>query len=275
MTRSEWIAGIVAVTVVVAAAAAWWWAGRTPTRSVVAEPGVSQAPAAPDSPAVASAPGSVEIAMPEPAVSESPLSGADIGPALGRLLGGEATQRWLQLDDFARRVVVTVDNLGREHAPSMWWPVVPTAGRFAVVEREGRTMIDPGNAARYEPFVRFVEGVDSAAAVGLYVRLLPLLQQAYEGLGYPGRRFHTRLLGVVDHLLAAPAAPDWIEVQLTQVRGPIASTRPWVRYEFADPALQSASAGHKLMVRVGAAHQRRLKAKLAELRAELLRRAER
>jgi hypothetical protein len=81
------------------------------------------------------------------------------------------------------------------------------------------------------------------------------------------------LLGVIDHLLAAPEAPERIEVVLTEVRGPIPSVRPWVRYEFADPALESASAGHKLMVRVGAAHQRRLKAKLRELRAELVRRA--
>ena len=46
-----------------------------------------------------------------------------------------------------------------------------------------------------------------------------------------------------------------------------------MRYEYLDPALQSATAGHKLMVRLGADHQRRLKAKLRELRAELQRRA--
>lgn len=276
MTRSEWIAGVGAVVLVVAAAATWWWWGwRAPVPVEVASPDVSTAPARSASEAQGGALGPVEVAAPEPAVAEAPLQAAGIDAAFAELLGAETAKRWLRGDEFARRVVTTVDNLGREHAPSMWWPVDPTAGRFAVVEREGRTMIDPANAARYEPFVRFVEGVDSVAAVGLYVRLLPLLQQAYEDLGYPRRRFHTRLLNVIDHLLAAPQAPEWIEVQLTQVRGPIAPTRPWVRYEFADAALQSASAGHKIMTRIGPAHQRRLKAKLAELRTELLRRAER
>ena len=53
------------------------------------------------------------------------------------------------------------------------------------------------------------------------------------------------------------------------------SERPWVRYEFADPALQSASAGQKILLRVGPVNQRRLKAQLRSLRAELVRQAPR
>ena len=100
---------------------------------------------------------------------------------------------------------------------------------------------------------------------------LPLLQSAYEVLGYPKARFHTRLLAVIDHLLAAPAAPEILELTLTEVKGDIPSTRPWLRYEFADPAFEQASAGHKIMLRVGATNERRLKARLRDLRAELLR----
>jgi len=40
-----------------------------------------------------------------------------------------------------------------------------------------------------------------------------------------------------------------------------------------DPDLESLSAGQKILVRVGAVNQRRLKAKLAEFRQELVRRA--
>ena len=49
----------------------------------------------------------------------------------------------------------------------------------------------------------------------------------------------------------------------------VASTRPWTRYEFADPALQALPAGQKIMLRVGRDHQLRLKAKLAEFRRAL------
>jgi hypothetical protein len=46
-----------------------------------------------------------------------------------------------------------------------------------------------------------------------------------------------------------------------------------VRYEYADPDLESLSAGQKILVRVGSVNQRRLKAKLAEFRQELVKRA--
>jgi hypothetical protein len=55
-------------------------------------------------------------------------------------------------------------------------------------------------------------------------------------------------------------------VQLTQVHGEVPSTRPWVRYEFADPKLEALSAGQKMLVRMGSDNARRLKAVLAELR---------
>jgi hypothetical protein len=59
-------------------------------------------------------------------------------------------------------------------------------------------------------------------------------------------------------------------VQLTDVKGPEPSLMPWVRYQFADPALESLASGQKIMVRVGSVNERRLKAKLRALRKELL-----
>jgi hypothetical protein len=40
-----------------------------------------------------------------------------------------------------------------------------------------------------------------------------------------------------------------------------------VLYEFADPALESRSAGQKALIRMGPANARRIKAKLREIRA--------
>lgn len=48
---------------------------------------------------------------------------------------------------------------------------------------------------------------------------------------------------------------------------------PTLRYEFADARLETASAGQKLMMRVGAPNESRLKAKLRELRSEIVRQA--
>jgi hypothetical protein len=105
--------------------------------------------------------------------------------------------------------------------------------------------------------------------VDLYVRLYPLLQKAYEELGFPGRYFNDRVMAVIDLLLSTPETEMPLKLRLTEVKGPIASLRPWVRYEFADPALESLSSGQKILLRVGPVNERRLKDKLAQIRGEL------
>ena len=130
-------------------------------------------------------------------------------------------------------------------------------------------VISPDNAARYAPLVRFVELLDTGAAVTLYARIYPLFQQAYEELGFPGRYFNDRLIAVIDHLLLAPDPEAMPKIVLTEVKGDLPSSRPWVRYEFADPELQALSSGQKLLVRIGAVNERRLKSKLREFRLQI------
>lgn len=187
------------------------------------------------------------------------------GPLVG-LLGRKALLSLLNVNDFVRRTVATVDNLAREHAASRLWPVEPTPSRFLVVEHRDGTYLADGNADRYRPFVRFVTSIDTAKAATLYVRLYPLFLQAYEELGYPGKSFNDRLVKVIDQLLETPELTGQVKLTLTQVQGPIPSTRPWVRYEFADASLEARPAGQKILLRMGGTNMRALKAKLAEFR---------
>ena len=216
-------------------------------------------------------------ASPEPSIKhpvETPwtarLGANDVGRALIDLLGAKAVTMFLQIDEFPRRLVATVDNLARSHAPHMLWPVHPTPDRFTVDQVGGGPVIAIDNASRYTPLVLLVEEVDSARIVGLYVRMYPMLQRAYEELGFPNRYFNDRLIDVIDLLLATPNVEYPVKLQLTEVKGPITPLRPWVRYEFADPDLESLSAGQKILVRVGPVNQRRLKGKLAEIRQEIV-----
>jgi len=267
---------LAAAVAIVALAAGGWWYERSrapePPPEVQAVP--AAAPVLSEPLAAASTPAASAEPLPEPKGVEGPLDEAGVGAALAALVGPQAVRNLLISDDFVRRFVVTVDNLGREHAAPRLWPVQPTPGRFQVIEREGRSYANPDNAARYTPLVLLAEQIDPHAAVALYGRMLPLLQQAYEGLGYPGQRFHTRLMTVIDQLLATPDAPELLALTLVEVKGEVPSERPWVRYEFADPALESATAGQKVLLRVGAVNQRRLKAQLRALRAELVRQAQ-
>lgn len=195
-----------------------------------------------------------------------------MGAVLTDLLGRKAVLTFFALDEFPRRLVATVDNLGRSHAPPMVWPIKPTPGRFTIEERAGGSVINADNSQRYTPLVLLAEAVDPAKAVDLYIRMYPLLQQAYEDLGYPKAYFNDRLIAVIDLLLATPGAEEPIAVRLTEVKGTIPSLQPWVRYEFANPAFESLSAGQKIMLRVGSVNQRRLKAILTAIRQQLIKR---
>ena len=100
---------------------------------------------------------------------------------------------------------------------------------------------------------------DPKALAVVYEHLYPLFQQSYEDLGYPGKYFNDRLVEVIDTLLQAP-----------EITTPVALVQPKVFYEFADPELEARPAGQKLLIRMGPANERTLKAKLREFRAEIV-----
>lgn len=275
---------IVALLVIAAVVAGGYhlWQRQQPAPApeaapVAAAPPAQAAPAPSPAPAEASpaAPSPGDVATPEAKAGAEPLPAlADAGPRvrqmLERLLGRQNVLTFLQPDRFLTHAVATVDNLAREQAPVAVWPVNPTPQRFATLRQGGNgEIIHPDNSRRYQPLVGLIESVDSAQAVSLYRSHYPLFQKAYEELGFPGRSFNDRLVQVMDHLIATPVPAQPPAVQLVEVKGSVPSQRPWVRYEFADPQLQAQSAGRKILLRVGPDNQRRLQAKLADLRQQL------
>ena len=170
--------------------------------------------------------------------------------ALADLLGRKAVLSFLRLDSVVRRFVATVDNLGTDNAPAPMWPVHETAGALVVESRDDATVIGPKNADRYAGFVSLAEDVDTGQAARLYVRLYPLLQLAYEDLGYPGKYFNDRVVEVIDNLLATPAVAEPIKVKRVAIDGAVVG-RSGGLYLFDDPTLESRSAGQKILLRLG------------------------
>jgi hypothetical protein len=266
---------VVLALAVLALGLMWWRDARratpAPATPPVVQPVPTAAPASVPAPAIefpiapADSASQPAFVMPTPENTD-----AAVQAELIDLAGRDGVLGFLQLDGFVRRVVATVDNLDRQHAPARVWPVNPTPGRFGTVELSGIERIAPDNAKRYDGFVNFVESVDMARAAALYRWMYPLFQRSYEELGYPGKYFNDRLVKVVDHLLATRAPPQPVPVTLLEIKGPVASQRPWVHYRFTDPALEQASAGQKLLMRMGPDNQARLQAKLAEFRSALV-----
>lgn len=270
--RAAW-GGWLLVIVLALAAGGWWWRqGQSPRVPVPAPAAMAPpAPAAPTAAAPGELPGfAPPLAEPPPSLPALVDSDAFAWQRLADLLGAARVGQWLVGEGLVRRMVATVDNLGREQAPASRWPIHPTAGRFTVQEEGGRLTIAPANAARYQGFVAFAESAPLDGTLALYVQLYPLLQAAYEELGFPGQSFQRRLVAVIDLLLATPEVAGPLALHLTPVAGEVASLRPWVRYELADAHLQQLASGQKMLLRMGPDNAARLKALLRALRARLM-----
>lgn len=200
-----------------------------------------------------------EAAMQAPAVPPEDALAA-FSKALAAGFDGGALERFFGTESLVRRAVSTVDNLASDQLAIGSRAVRPTPGAFVVTGKGETLAIAPDNARRYDPFVRFVESLDTGRAVALYTAHYRLFQGEYRGQGSPGRYFNDRLVASIDHLLATPV-----------VTGPIRLVQPKVQYRFADPALESLSAGQKALIRMGPEHAARVKAKLTAVRAELTR----
>lgn len=255
----------------VAGAYRLWWlpALDAPVQGAApAEP--APAPTAPaSSPAVALHPIDTPAQPADaPVDAQAALRGGLVG-----LLGERAVLALLQTDGFASRVAATVDNLGRSHAAPRLWPVVPAPGRFAVLEQAGMTVATPGNASRYDVFVALLADTDMRRAADLYKAHYPQFQAAYRALGYPTGHFNDRLVEVIDTLLDTPEPASVPALRLTEVKGPLHSAgqgdRPWVRYEYADPELQSLPAGSRILLRLNPSQAATVKARLREFRAQV------
>lgn len=255
----SWIAALVVVLGIVVAGL--YFLGKARHAPVPSAP--------PPGPAVAStAPAPIQHPISQagsgPAVaSTAPLpaldaSDASVAAALAGLAGNSDLSSLLLRPQVIARIVATVDALPRRSLGTLMLPVRTPKGAFATDEVDGATVMGAGNAARYAPYMKIVEAADPQALVAWYVHAYPLFQQAYRELGYPKGYFNDRLIVVIDDLLAAP-----------EPASPPTVVHPQAFYIYADPALESLSAGQRLLLRVGAANEAKIKAKLRAIRAEL------
>ena len=250
-----WIVAALAIALI--AGIGYYYYSYLPARDV------QPAPAAKTEPAPrAEAQPAIQHPLPGPEAAKSlpTLENSDsmMRESLAELLGRKGFDDIVIPNGLIRRIVASVDNLPRRTAPRRVMPLHPVPGRFMTAGAGGASTLDPANFRRYAPYVRVMEAVQARALVSSYVQAYPLFQRAYEELGHPGKYFNDRLLEAIDDLLAAP-----------EVGTPVRLLQPKVLYEFADPDLETRSAGQKIMIRMGAENELKVKAKLREIRQEL------
>src|SRR5262249_44194057 len=179
--RGVLIAGVLLIAI---GAAAYYLWQRQPTR----ESPAAVEPAPPSQPAAASSAepriehpveASSQAAQPLPALGESDAATRE---ALETLFGASVFDALFRPQGMIRNIVATVDNLPRRNVALRLMPLKPVPGAFRVAGPESATVIGSDNAARYTPYVRAMDAIDSTKLVALYVRFYPLFQQAYADL---------------------------------------------------------------------------------------------
>ncbi len=242
---------VLAVAALAIGAYLYWTSRQAPPAPVAA----NEPPATPQPKAEPRIEHPIEAATPVTPLPSLADSDPALAGALTALFGKASFEQLFVPDALVRHFVATVDNLPRKQVAVRLLPVKPVPGAMRTSGDAAALVIAADNAARYTPYVRAMDAVDSKKLVELYVQFYPLFQQSYAEQGYPSRYFNDRVFEVIDHLLATP-----------EVAGPIALTQPKVLYEYADPNLQDLSAGQKILLRMGPANEARVKAKLREIR---------
>ena len=250
-----WLAGIVAA-LVLAGGGWYWYSSRGPGAAPAAAAPTANTPPASTEPQISHPIAAEGDAAALPALNDSDQVAHD---SFAGVIGHDPVEQFLVPQNIVRHIVVTVDNLPRKKLAVDLRPVKPTAGQTATATQGDILTLSPENFERYAPLMRVLEKTDVKALAVVYQRLYPLFQQAYEDLGYPGKYFNDRMVEVIDHLLQTP-----------EVTTPIKLTQPKVFYEYADADLESRSAGQKLLIRMGPANERLIKAKLRDFRAEIV-----
>jgi hypothetical protein len=233
----------------------YYWYRSTTVEAPEAVPATEAPAATAATPAIANPVAPPEQTSPLPELASSDLT---VAGQLAALVGQAAFDTLFLPEDLVRRMTVSVDNLPREKLALRLLPIRAMDSQFIVSGEEGQPMLGPENHARYAPYLGIVEAVDVDQAARVYVLLYPLFQQAYQELGNLDGYFNDRVVEVIDHLLATPEVP-----------GPIALVRPKVVYQFGDPALESRSAGQKLLLRMGPDNAARLKTWLRSFRERI------
>jgi hypothetical protein len=226
--------------------------GQSPGPPSKAEPVIRYPlPEAPPSTAGKDAP-----VIPLPALGESDPFTSDL---LMQLFGESAWNQLLLSQHFIQRLVLIIDALPRKDLPMKHLPVRSPLGSFQTADKTGTEIIATENFSRYAPYVGLAEAVPPQRLAQVYLRIYPLLEEAYRDLGHPDAYFHDRMIEVLDHLLDTP-----------QLQSPIPVVKHVTRYRYADPQLESLSSGQKILLRMGAENARRVENVLRQLRNQLV-----
>ena len=155
-------------------------------------------------------------------------------------------------EEMIRRFVVQIDNIAQGQLVPQQNILKGLKQDFKVVKNGAQYQLDSANYARYNLYLDLLESAPKAEVAALFNKFYPLMQAAYQELGYPDQQFRDRVQQAIKVLLAAPEVADGPMLMLDSVQ-----------YSFADTELEQLGLAPKQMIRLGQKNQQRLKLLLA------------
>ncbi|MEH6528495.1 MAG: DUF3014 domain-containing protein [Porticoccus sp.] len=167
---------------------------------------------------------------------------------------------WLHADHLIRRSITLVDGLSRGILLQKMIKAPSPKGKFIAIKEGNKLWVDPANYQRYNYLTDRLNAIDSNKLVELFHLFRPLLEQAYEELGYPAEDLDNAVVAALDQILSTPIPTT-----------PLALTRESVQYKYADPKLEALPPIQKQLLRMGPDHTQKIQTKARGLRESLLR----
>jgi len=201
------------------------------------------------------APGGEPLAFPAVSLADSDAAVREFALALS---ANPEYAKWLLSKDLIRTFVVSVDNVANGLSPKSHIDFFSPSGDFRVSRTKAGTLIDPAAYSRYDAVVGVALSLDATAAARLYRAVDPLVQEAYNELGYPGVDFDDTIVRAMSELLEAPV-----------VDGPVRLEQKVLSYAMTDEALEALSPAQKQLLRMGPKGVQAVHDKIRELAAAL------
>ncbi len=158
---------------------------------------------------------------------------------------------WMAGGNLVRTLVVSVDKMAIGSSPAREMKAAAPAGRFLVAGSGPTLRIDPASYARYNTLANVIDAVDVEGAARAYRRLRPLMQQAFDELGYTNLSFDDRLALALGRLVDVPVPEGDVGLRATSVT-----------FQFADPDLESLAPIQKQLLRMGPRNMRIIQSKV-------------
>lgn len=160
--------------------------------------------------------------------------------------------------DIIRNSVVFIDNFSKGELVSKFSPINKPTEPFSVKKLGQNITIGYQSYLRYDAFSDMISQIDVEHFMSLYTHLMPLIDQAYQDIGYPQGSFNNTLNKAINEVLDTPIIHYDIKLKADSVI-----------YKFADDNLELLPDTQKLMLRMGPDNLQIIQNKLEQIQNEL------